>query len=58
MFICGFFSVISTLFSGDHRNDDGEWIAFKDGLNTTLILYTLGIVLIIIDKIRNKKNKL
>ncbi len=54
--VCGLFSLIGTFISRDHRNDDGEWITFKDGLNTALFMFTIGITLVIIDKIKNKKN--
>lgn len=56
LFVCGLYGFIQALFLGGHRNDDGEWVTFKDGLNTALICFVIGIIFLIIDKVRNKKS--
>lgn len=55
LFVCGLYAFVQAMILGGHLNDDGEWVTFKDGLNSALICFVIGLVFFIIDKMRNKK---
>lgn len=42
---------------GEHRNDAGEWVTTEDMLGTVAWTTVVGIIFILIDKHRRKKNE-
>ncbi|MEI7829693.1 MAG: hypothetical protein WCI31_07975 [Prolixibacteraceae bacterium] len=54
MFGIGILGFVMDAIQGEHKNEDGQWTSFDDIVNVALITLGIGIVLYIIDRIRNR----
>lgn len=56
LLIIGINSFIGTLWDGNHVDEYDDWITFENGLNESLLIFGIGLVVYIIYRIKSRKS--
>lgn len=54
LFAVAILSYLSNLFQGEHLDHNGEWLSTEDMGYSAMLILGIGIVCVVVDKIRNK----